>query len=224
MKSLPLKRRWVLDLELHRELQYNWVRKADFVLGMAYCSICSAPVAGAFCSQCGAAVSPTTSPTATPAVKQKTSPMIWVLAAVGFLALLIVIALIAIPIAVPRLEKGRMLAQETGAIAAIRTIHTAQVLYYSQFGRYATSLAELGPPTSGAADAAAADLIDATLASGFKNGYRFTLAGTRDGTYTIAALPISNEPERRTFYSDQTMAIHEHLGPVPAGADDPVLK
>jgi prepilin-type N-terminal cleavage/methylation domain-containing protein len=42
--------------------------------------------------------------------------------------------------------------QQTGAIiTAIRTLHTAQVEFYSQYGRYAASLTELGPPPSGAA-------------------------------------------------------------------------
>ena len=34
--------------------------------------------------------------------------------------------------------------QETQAIAAIRTLHTAQVEFYSEYGRYAASLTELG--------------------------------------------------------------------------------
>ena len=58
------------------------------------------------------------------------------------------------------------MSQETAAIGAIRTIHTMQVQYYSQYGKYATSLTELGPPTSGAPGPAAADLIDSTLAGG----------------------------------------------------------
>ena len=61
-----------------------------------------------------------------------------------------------------------MLSQETAAIGAIRMLDTVQVQYYSQYGRYAASLTELGPPTSGAPGPAAADLIDGTLAGGTK--------------------------------------------------------
>ena len=75
------------------------------------------------------------------------------LRAAGFslVELLIVIAIILIilAVAVPKLTSARMQAQEMAAIQAIQTINTAQQQYYSQFGRYANTLQELGPPTSG---------------------------------------------------------------------------
>ena len=37
----------------------------------------------------------------------------------------------------------------------VKTLHIVQVQYYAQFGRYATSLTELGPPARGAAGPAA---------------------------------------------------------------------
>ena len=144
----------------------------------------------------------------------------------SLIELLIVIAIILIIItfALPKLTRARMYAQETAAIAAIRTIHTAQVQYYSQFGRYATSLAELGPPASGNANIASADLIDVTLSAGLKQGYKFVVSGLQGG-YTISAIP---EPYgtsgNRTFYSDQTMAVHEHYGPEAATLQDAVMK
>lgn len=66
----------------------------------------------------------------------------------SLIELLIVIAiiLIIITIAVPKLSRARMYSQETAALGAIRTIHTAQVQYYSQYGRYATSLTESDRP------------------------------------------------------------------------------
>src|SRR5207244_1417662 len=75
----------------------------------------------------------------------------------SLIELLIVIAIILIilAMALPKLNKARMQAFETGAIKAITTIHTAQAQYYSQFGKYATTLVELGPPTSGSANASA---------------------------------------------------------------------
>ena len=39
--------------------------------------------------------------------------------------------------------------RETAAIKSIQTIHRAEVDSLSEFGHYATSLAELGPPRSG---------------------------------------------------------------------------
>ena len=55
---------------------------------------------------------------------------------------------------------------EAAAVKAIQTIQTMQVQYNSQYGRFATSLTELGPPVKGAANASSADLIDSALAAG----------------------------------------------------------
>ena len=144
----------------------------------------------------------------------------------SLIELLIVIAiiLIIITIALPRLTRARMYTQEVAAIAAIRTIHTAQTQYYSQFNRYATSLAELGPPASGSANASAADMIGNDLANGLKQGYRFTVTANQSG-YIVSAVPdVFNTSGSRTFYSDQTMVVHEHYGPEPATQQDPESK
>src|SRR5260221_2774634 len=108
----------------------------------------------------------------------------------SLIELLIVIAiiLVIVTIAVPQYNKQMMSAHETAAIQAIQTIHAVETQYYSQFGRYAVSLAELGPPASGAASAAAADLISKDLAEGKKSGYIFTVAATAHG-YAMLALP-----------------------------------
>ena len=108
------------------------------------------------------------------------------------------------------------LADEAAAIKAIQTIHTMQVQYYSEYGRFATSLTELGPPTSGAANASSGDLIDSSLAAGEKSGYKFTMTGNQSG-YAISAVPVAyGNTGSRTFYSDQTRAIRENDGPEPA--------
>src|SRR6185312_8313594 len=122
----------------------------------------------------------------------------------SLIELLIVVAiiLIIITIALPKLSRARMYSQETAAIAAIRTLHTAQVQYNSQFGRYATSLAELGPPASGNANASAADLIGNDLAQGTKSGYKFTVTGTPGGYVVNASPEAFNSSGSRTFYSD----------------------
>lgn len=144
----------------------------------------------------------------------------------SLIELLIVISIILIiaAIAVPKLNKARMHAQEMAAIRHIGTIHTAQAQYYSQFGRYARSLQELGPPTGGGPGPQAADLIPADLASGEKGGYRFTLEPTPTG-YIIRATPlVYNNTGRRSFYSDQTLVIREHWGPEPADENSPEIK
>jgi len=138
----------------------------------------------------------------------------------SLIELLIVIAiiLIIITIAMPKLTNAKKFAQETAALRAIQTIHTAEVQYNSQYGRYATSLTELGPPASGAASAASADLIQNDLASGTKQGYKFTLTGNNGG-YVVNANPVNYGTDgNKTFYSDQSMVIHENNGPEPATA------
>ena len=108
---------------------------------------------------------------------------------------------------------ARMYDNEKGAIAEVRTIQTAQTRYFAQSGRWAGSLKELE----------SAGLIDAELSSGHKTGYRYQLTQTEDG-YTIGATPNAfNESGSRSFYSDQTMVIHEHRGPTVATAGDPAL-
>jgi len=138
----------------------------------------------------------------------------------SLIELLIVIAiiLIIITIAVPRLSKARMFAQETAALQAVKTLHSAQVQYYSQYGRYATSLIELGPPASGAESPASAGLINNDLASGEKQGYKFTMTAAGGG-YTINASPVSfGNSGSKTLFSDQTMVVRENYGPEPATA------
>ena len=91
--------------------------------------------------------------------------------------LLIVIAIIVVLIsaAAPKFSQYLMNARETAAMGAVRTIHTAQTQYSSQFGRFATTLAELGPPASGQEGPASANLIASDLATGIKGGFKFTV-------------------------------------------------
>jgi type IV pilus assembly protein PilA len=144
----------------------------------------------------------------------------------SLIELLIVIAiiLIIITIAVPKYAKTQMFMRETAAIKAIQTIHQMEVQYQSQYGKYASSLTELGPPPSGAATPAAADLIGNDLANGEKSGYKFTLTGNSGG-YVINANPVTyGSSGSRAFYSDQSMVIRENYGPEPATATSAELK
>ncbi len=143
----------------------------------------------------------------------------------SLMELLIVIAiiLIIITMAVPKFNQARRFANETGAIRAIQTIHTAQVQYQSQYGRYANSLAELGPPQTGNPSPAAADLIHSDLASGDKGGYKYVVAGGQ-GRYTVTAVPTTfGTTGARTFFSDETMVIRENYTQDPATVSSPEI-
>jgi type IV pilus assembly protein PilA len=113
-------------------------------------------------------------------------------------------------------HKARMYPPETAALKAIQTLNAAQAQYRSQYGRFAHSLAELGPPASGPDNASAAALISADLAAGEKQGYRFSLTDTPTG-YAATAAP-STCCGSRTFYSDQSLVVRENYGPEPATA------
>jgi prepilin-type N-terminal cleavage/methylation domain-containing protein len=140
--------------------------------------------------------------------------------------LLIVIAIILIILAtaLPKFNAARMNAQEMAAIRQIQTINTMQTQYLSQFGRYAASLAELGPPASGSPGPSGADLIPGDLAAGTKTGYNFTVQPTPAG-YTVTAVPVTfGSTGRRTFFSDHTMVVRENWGAEPANATSKEIK
>ena len=140
----------------------------------------------------------------------------------SLIELLIVIAIILIILAValPKLTNARKYAQEMAAQKAITTIHTAETQYYSQYGQYATALAQLGPPASGSPGPNGAELIDRDLASGEKGGFKFVLQQTPTG-YALAVNPTAfGTSGNHTFFSDQSMAIHVHNGPEPATPND----
>jgi type IV pilus assembly protein PilA len=112
--------------------------------------------------------------------------------------------------------KPRMYSLETAALKAIQTLNTAQVQYNSQFGHFAQSLTELGPPASGTDNASAANLISGDLATGEKQGYKFTLTGTPTGYTVSAKLSAFGSTGSRTFFSDQSLVIRESHGQEPA--------
>jgi type IV pilus assembly protein PilA len=136
----------------------------------------------------------------------------------SLIELLIVIAIILIiaAIAVPKMNKQIMAAHEMAAIREVQTIHTAETQYYSQFGRYAQNLTELGPPASGAAGPSASDLIPKSLADGKHSGFLFTLAASPTG-YSITAVPEAfGSSGSRTFFSDQTLVVRNNYTAEPA--------
>jgi type IV pilus assembly protein PilA len=137
--------------------------------------------------------------------------------------LMIVIAIIMVlaMIIVPQANNKIMMSHEIAAARQITTIQVEETQYYSQFQRYAVSLAELGPPASGAAGPQAADLIPKVLADGVNTGYIFTLAASPTG-YAINANPQKyGSSGRRSFYSDETLTIRENWGAEPATKNSP---
>jgi type IV pilus assembly protein PilA len=132
--------------------------------------------------------------------------------------LLIVIAIILILMlmAIPTIGVMRRHANETSAINSVQAIIKAQIQYNDSYpaNGFACSLASLGGETgSGPPTPAAAQLIQADLASGFKSGYIFNItnctkvsvAGTdRITGFTVTAVPQSpGKTGDRGFCSDE---------------------
>src|ERR1700688_4495012 len=86
------------------------------------------------------------------------------------LLIVISIILVILAIAVPKMNTQMQGAREMAVIREIGSIHQAETQYYSQFGKYATNLAQLGPPVSGADGPEAANILPKVLADGKKNG------------------------------------------------------
>src|ERR1700676_3565623 len=144
----------------------------------------------------------------------------------SLIELLIVIAIILIiaAIAVPKMNNQMQAAHEMAAIRQLTTIHQGETQYYSQFGRYAASLTELGPPASGAATPAASDLIPKVLADGKNSGYTFAVQPSPTG-YAITAIPEAfGSSGRRTFFSDQTLVIRNNWTQEPANVNSPEIQ
>lgn len=109
----------------------------------------------------------------------------------------------------------------------MRALNTACITYKEQYAGYPRTLANLGPSDAPSSDSA--NLLDATLATGQRNGYVFAYVPVeRDGDrvirYAVTAGPISpNSTGTRHFFVDQSGVIRqEEKG--PASANSPPLE
>ncbi len=110
----------------------------------------------------------------------------------SLIELLIVVAIILIiaAIAIPNLLRARIAANESSAVASMRTINTAELAYQTAYPTvgYAGALSTLGPAAAtGCASPSSTNacIIDFTLAqayaggtSGSKSGYKFALGAS----------------------------------------------
>ncbi|HWI66846.1 MAG TPA: prepilin-type N-terminal cleavage/methylation domain-containing protein [Nitrospiraceae bacterium] len=143
----------------------------------------------------------------------------------SLIELLIVVAIILIiaAIAIPNLLRARMAANESSAVASIRTINSAEVTYNSTYPTvgYSPDLVSLGGAIGAACTPGqnTACLIDAVLANNGnpggsgKSGYLFnTGGGTKAGTvnvgYTVKAVPITiNQTGLRGFCAEEDAVV-----------------
>ena len=127
----------------------------------------------------------------------------------SLIELLIVVAIILIiaAIAIPNLLRARIAANESSAVASVRTVNTAQITFNSSYSSvgFAGTLGALAGTSCAPPSATGACLIDTQLGSGSKSGYSFGLSGvsgTPATTYQIIAAPLTpNQTGVRYFCS-----------------------
>jgi type IV pilus assembly protein PilA len=147
----------------------------------------------------------------------------------SLIELLIVVAIILIiaAIAIPNLLRSRIAANESSAVASLRTVNTAEATYSSSWGSgYAATIDNLGGPAPClAGTAATACIIDSQLsiAPYVKSGYAFAavgnnLVGTVTNGFESNATPnVVDVTGKRAFCSDQTGVIRANTTGVAVG-------
>ena len=147
----------------------------------------------------------------------------------SLIELLIVVAIILIvaAIAIPSLLRAKISANESSAVASLRTITTAETTYASSWGSgYAVALTNLGGPNPcAAATAANGCIIDSGLsvAPFSKSGYTFValgntpVAGVNSGFEANATPNMVDITGKRAFCSDQTGVLRANTTGVAIG-------
>ena len=159
----------------------------------------------------------------------------------SLIELLIVVAIILIiaAIAIPNLLRARMAANESSAVASIRTINTAEVTYNSTYPTvgFAPALLNLGGALGAACvpSSATGCLIDSVLsnngnpAGSGKSGYSFvtgtgTVAGGVNVGYTIKAAPLTiNQTGIRAFCAEEDAVIRVDTAGVCSNTEANIL-
>jgi type IV pilus assembly protein PilA len=123
----------------------------------------------------------------------------------SLLELLIVVAIILIiaTIAIPNLLRSRQAANESAAVANLRTINTAEVTYLSSAGGNYGTISDL----------ISAGLIDSRFANPVA-GYSFTVNAS-GADYTVNALPTATNSGRYGYYSLPDAVVRYQGGTVP---------
>jgi type IV pilus assembly protein PilA len=161
----------------------------------------------------------------------------------SLIELLIVVAIILIiaAIAVPNLLRSRTQANETSAVASLRSMNTAAVSYNSTWGNgYPPTLAAMGNNGTTSISCTNAELIDVVLTGGTKSGYTFQLShglaanilnssasscsggfGYSDG-YMITAVPVTvGSSGLRSFCTDASGVIRFNSSGTPNAGPAP---
>jgi len=125
--------------------------------------------------------------------------------------------------------RAKMAANESSAVATIRTVETSQVVYSTTYPHrgYARDLATLGPSLggTGAESAEHASLIDATLGNVSctagtwctKFGFRFRVTAVCKQNlckeFVVVGTPVTSDEGTRSFCSTSDAVVRFKTGP-----------
>ncbi len=149
----------------------------------------------------------------------------------SLIELLIVVAIILViaAIAIPNYLNSRMAANQASAVASLRNLNTAEIAYSVTYRTgYSSSLALLGPSSTGYPAPSASGFIDGVLASGIKSGYSFVYVPSTDSTgrtetYSINANPVSPRFSGiNYYYTDQSGVIRQNSTTTASASDSPI--
>jgi hypothetical protein len=146
---------------------------------------------------------------------------------------IIVLSFIAARLLTPNLNKARMAASESSALASVRNVNLGEITYFSSFNDYASDLASLGPgPGVKCAEGstpAHACIIGPEIAKPActgtnwcaQSGYKFMLQGVcvngKCADYVITATPVDALSGTRNFCStNDTVLRSETAAPKSA--------
>jgi type IV pilus assembly protein PilA len=135
----------------------------------------------------------------------------------SLIELLIVVAIIGIiaAIAIPNLLASRKAANESSAVATLRTINTAQATYQSTTGAGKYGTAE---------QLETAKLIDETVASGeAKGGHTFAIELVDEdtaGEFDATATRVDGKADN-SYYTNESGVIYKTSGGTPGSREEP---
>jgi len=143
------------------------------------------------------------------------------------LLIVVTIILIIAAFTIPKLTKSQIPAHEASAIASIKAISEAEMIYSSTHPDqgFTADLAMLGGTSQGGGE----QTLDNVTASGRKSGYTFTYTPGEKVNGAIRSYTLTGVPDQvgttgqRRFFSDESGEVH-YNGGGPADAASPVLQ
>jgi type IV pilus assembly protein PilA len=130
--------------------------------------------------------------------------------------IMIVVAIIALlaAIAIPNLLRARLAANESAAIAAMKTVSIAAHTYRAGSPQYPANLSSLSSATP--------PYIDSVLGGGNKSGYTFNMTGDASGFVAYAVPQSVNTTGVRRFFVDTSGVIRYNASGAATGTDSPI--